>query len=75
MNRSERVSYPFLEAAAEALAAGWAKVRDAYPAWFEARSRAMAIRQLQHLSDRTLRDIGLERTDLYDAVHRGRRPW
>jgi uncharacterized protein YjiS (DUF1127 family) len=75
MNQSERIPYPLAHALSAALAAAWAKVRDAYLAWFEARSRAIAIRELHHLSDRTLRDIGLERSDLYDAVHRGRRPW
>lgn len=75
MNRSERVSYPVLEAAAESLAALWAKARAAYLAWYEARSRYVAMRALQSLDDRTLRDIGLERADIYDAVHRGHRPW
>ena len=72
MNRSERLSYPVLEAAADALAALWTRGRDVYLAWFEARSRALAIRQLLSLDDRTLRDIGLERADIFDAVLRGR---
>jgi uncharacterized protein YjiS (DUF1127 family) len=75
MNRSERISYPVAEAAAAGLAAAWTKARELADAWFAARSRALAIRELQRLSDRTLRDIGLERADVFDAVHRGRRPW
>jgi len=75
MNRSEIISYPVAEAAAAGLAAAWTKARELADAWFEARSRALAIRELQRLSDRTLRDIGLERADVFDAVHRGRRPW
>jgi uncharacterized protein YjiS (DUF1127 family) len=75
MNRSERISYPVAEAAAAGLAAAWTKARELADAWFEARSRVVAIRELQRLSDRTLRDIGLERADIFDAVHRGRRPW
>lgn len=74
MNRTERLSYPLAEAAAEAFAGAWDRVRAAYLAWFELRSRALAIRQLRQLSDRTLRDIGLERADIVDAVYRGRRP-
>jgi uncharacterized protein YjiS (DUF1127 family) len=75
MNRSERISYPVAEAAVAGLAAAWTKARGVFAAWFAARSRTLAIRQLQQLSDRTLRDIGLERADIFDAVHRGRRPW
>jgi uncharacterized protein YjiS (DUF1127 family) len=74
MNRSERLSYPVLETAIDAAAALWARGRDAYLAWFEMRSRALAIRQLQSLDDRTLRDIGLERADIFAAVLRGRQP-
>jgi uncharacterized protein YjiS (DUF1127 family) len=68
MNRSEGISYPFVDGA-------WAKLRDAIVAAFEARNRALAIRELQRLSDRTLRDIGLERADIAHAVHKGRLPW
>ena len=74
MIRSERISYPVAEAMAAALAAAWSGARELFAAWAEARSRALAIRELQRLSDRTLRDIGLERADIFDAVHRGRRP-
>ena len=73
MNRSESISYPFVEAMAAALAAAWAKLRDVFAAWVGVRSRAMAIRELQRLSDRTLRDIGLERANILDAVQGGRR--
>jgi uncharacterized protein YjiS (DUF1127 family) len=31
------------------------------------------VRALHQLSDRTLRDIGLERADIEEAVRRGRR--
>jgi uncharacterized protein YjiS (DUF1127 family) len=73
MNRSESISHPFVEAMAAGLAAAWAKLREVSAAWTGARSRATAIRELQRLSDRTLRDIGLERADILDAVHGGRR--
>jgi uncharacterized protein YjiS (DUF1127 family) len=73
MNRSESISHPFVEAMAAGLIAVWAKLREMSAAWTGARSRAMAIRELQRLSDRTLRDIGLERADILDAVHGGRR--
>ena len=75
MNRSERISYPVADAAAAGLAAAWAKARDVFAGWVAAHSRTLAIRELQRLSERTLRDIGLERADIFDAVHRGRRPW
>jgi len=74
MNRSEIISYPVAEAAAAGLAAAWAKARDVFAGWVAAHSRTLAIRELQRLSDRTLRDIGLERADIAQAVHKGRRP-
>jgi len=75
MNRSEIISYPVADAAAAGLAAAWAKVRDVFAGWGAAHSRALAIRELQGLSDRALRDIGLERADISHAVHMGRLPW
>jgi uncharacterized protein YjiS (DUF1127 family) len=70
MNRSERISYPFVQVLAVMLAAAYEKVRDAILAYGEARGRAAVARQLQHLSDHTLRDIGLHRSQI-DALMRG----
>ena len=70
MNRAERISYPFVEVLAVMLAAAYETVRDAILAYGEERSRAAAARQLQHLSDHMLRDIGLDRSQI-DAIVRG----
>lgn len=75
MNRVERLSYPYGEALAAVLAAVWARVRNAFRAYVETRSREAAIRELERLSDRTLRDIGIERSDIRDAVYRSAQRW
>lgn len=75
MNRVERMSYPYGEALAALLAAAWARARNAFRAYVEARSREAAIRELERLSDRTLRDIGIERGDIRDAVYRSEQRW
>jgi uncharacterized protein YjiS (DUF1127 family) len=73
MNSSERIAYPVADAVAEALAAAWARVKAFHEAYAEVRGRAAAARALHQLSDRTLRDIGLERADIDHAVRQGRR--
>jgi uncharacterized protein YjiS (DUF1127 family) len=75
MNRVERLSYPYGEALAALLAAAWARVRNAFRAYVEIRSREAAIRELERLSDRTLRDIGLHRGGIREAVYRSEQPW
>jgi uncharacterized protein YjiS (DUF1127 family) len=70
MNRAERISYPFVQALAVMLVAAYEKVRDAILVYGEMRSRAAVARHLQHLSDHTLRDIGLHRSQI-DAIARG----
>lgn len=75
MNRSERMSFPLLDAVTAALAAAWARLVAFIEAYAEVRGRAAAARALQQLSDHTLRDIGLTRSDIHEAVNRGRRSW
>lgn len=74
MNRAQTLSPSFLEALAAALAAAGAKARAWLEAYSAARGRAVAARQLRHMSDHLLRDIGLHRSDIEDAV-RGARSW
>ena len=74
MNRAERISYPFAEVVAVMLAAAWEKAREAAQLYAEARRRGAAARELERLSDHTLRDIGLHRSQIGAAV-REQRPW
>ena len=74
MNRAERISYPFAEVVAVMLAAAWEKAREAARLYAEARRRSAAARELERLSDHTLRDIGLHRSQIGLAV-REQRPW
>jgi uncharacterized protein YjiS (DUF1127 family) len=69
MNHAHGISYPRTQALAEALAAASGKLRRVFEACAEARGRHIAVRQLERLSDRTLRDIGLERGRIRDAVY------
>lgn len=73
MNPAERISYPRTEALAvalaEAIAGAWNGLRATLHAYAEARGRAAAVRQLEQLSDETLRDIGLHRSQIHAAVH------
>ena len=75
MNRSERISYPVAEALGEALGAAWLKLGRAWNAYVEARAHAAAIRELERLDDRILKDIGLHRSAIREAVHKSRLPW
>jgi uncharacterized protein YjiS (DUF1127 family) len=56
--------YAFTEILAETIAAGWLGLSRAIAAFAESRRRAQARRELHHLSDHTLKDIGLERCDI-----------
>ena len=73
MNPAERISYPRIEALsvalAEAIAGAWNGLRTTFHAYAEARGRAAAVRQLEQLSDQTLRDIGLQRSQIHAAVY------
>lgn len=75
MNRSERLSYPLGAALADALASAWRRVRRGLAAYLELRSKAAAIRELERLSDHMLRDIGLHRSGIREAVDRAQLPW
>ena len=75
MNHSERISYTAADALGAGLAAAWTRVRDAFRAYVTIRSRETAIRELERLSDHTLRDIGLRRGEIRDAVYRKAMPW
>jgi uncharacterized protein YjiS (DUF1127 family) len=56
--------YAFTEVLAEIIAAGWQSLSRAAAAFAESQRRAQARRELHHLSDHTLKDIGLERSDI-----------
>ena len=72
MIRAQTLSYPVAEALGDALARAWRRVGEAIEVLAEARGRAAAIRDLERLSDRTLRDIGLHRSQIRSAVIEGR---
>jgi uncharacterized protein YjiS (DUF1127 family) len=62
MERTDRTSMTAVLWAMTTAAAAWLlRVLQAHN---EARARAAAAHELQHLSDRVLRDIGLQRSDL-----------
>jgi uncharacterized protein YjiS (DUF1127 family) len=69
MNQAERISYPWTTALAERIAAAGRRIGAVIVAYAEARGRAAAVRHLQELSNRTLRDIGLERDQIRGAVY------
>lgn len=75
MNRSERLSYTFGDAFASALASARERARHWLATYVELRSKATAIRELERLSDHMLKDIGLHRTGIRDAVNRASMPW
>ena len=72
MNQAQRMSYPWTEALAEVFAGAWQGALGALDTLREARARAAAVRELERLSDRTLRDIGLHRSQIRATVHGGR---
>jgi uncharacterized protein YjiS (DUF1127 family) len=69
MNQAERLSYPSTTALAQRIAATARRIGVLFLDYAEARGRAAAVRQLLQLSDRTLRDIGLERDQIRAAVY------
>jgi uncharacterized protein YjiS (DUF1127 family) len=64
--------YPWTEALAEVFAGARQGALGALHALREARARAAAVRELERLSDRTLRDIGLHRSQIRAIVSGGR---
>lgn len=42
---------------------------DAWRKWREAREQRRAVSDLQHLDSRTLKDIGINRSEIYSIVH------
>jgi|GEM_PF-4349339 len=54
---------------------GWVHAR--YAAYAEERARCRTVQILRALDDRTLKDIGIERTDIGSLVYgrRGERGW
>jgi len=69
MNQAERLSYPWTAALAQRIAASGRRIGALFLDYAEARGRAAAVRQLQQLSDHTLRDIGLHRSQIRSAVY------
>jgi len=61
--------HPRTAAPAAALAAALGAIRRALEAYAAARGRRVAMRQLERMSDRALRDIGLERGQIRAAVY------
>ena len=67
----ERVSgYSMIEVLRAMASAAAARVHAVLQAYAEARGQRAAARELQRLSDHTLRDIGLHRSQI-DAMVRG----
>jgi uncharacterized protein YjiS (DUF1127 family) len=62
-------------AAGAALDGALARLRDALIGYVDARSRSVAIRELERLSDDTLHGLGLRRSQIRDAVRRKVLPW
>lgn len=42
---------------------------DAWRKWRETREQRRAVFDLQHLDSRTLKDIGINRSEIYSIVH------
>jgi uncharacterized protein YjiS (DUF1127 family) len=72
MNQAQKMTYPWAEALAAGIAAAGRRLGRLIAALAKAQARAAAVRQLQQLSDRTLKDIGLERDQIHAAVYRER---
>lgn len=69
MNPARRISYPWADALADALAGIYLKSRAAIRAYATARVRAAGVEALEALSDRRLRDMGLQRSQIRSAVY------
>ena len=50
-------------------------LRQSVRRYVEARSRAVAVRQLSQLSDSTLRSLGVERSRIAEFVRNRELPW
>ncbi len=64
-----------LDAAALGLSGALARLRERFARYVVARSRAIAIRELQRLSDATLADLGIPRGRIREYVRDRRLPW
>ena len=64
-----------VDAAASGLDRVLARLRAVLVRYVNARSRAAAIRELEALSDETLRDIGLPRSQIRARVMQAEMPW
>jgi uncharacterized protein YjiS (DUF1127 family) len=64
-----------VDAAAAGLDRVLARLRAGLARYVEARSRAVAVRHLEQLSDATLRDLGIERRRIREVVGRQELPW
>jgi uncharacterized protein YjiS (DUF1127 family) len=69
MHQAERIAYPWTRALGDRLAALRRRVGAAIIAYAEARGRAAAVRYFERFSDRTLKDIGLERDQIHAAIY------
>ena len=74
MNSTGQATYTFIEILAAMLSAAWDAARKLARAFAEARRREAAAHALERLSDHTLRDIGLHRSQIGLAT-REQRPW
>jgi len=54
---------------------GAARLRGRFAGYVEARSRAVAIRVLERLSDATLADLGIARGGIREFVRNRELPW
>jgi len=52
-----------------------ASLREGLRRYVDARSRAVAVRQLARLSDQTLRSLGVERSHIGEFVRNRALPW
>lgn len=52
-----------------------ASLREGLRRYVDARSRALAVRQLARLSDRTLQSLGVERSRIGEFVRSRALPW
>jgi uncharacterized protein YjiS (DUF1127 family) len=64
-----------VDAAAAGLDRVLGRLRDGFVRYVDARSRAVAIRHLERLSDAALRDLGVPRSRIREFVRAQALPW